>query len=623
MEEAYLRMEESNRRIQSQYERLQRRYDDLSRKVATGKPSRTSSSATPARVLSRDGSLSIPATRVAGTPGRRLADMLGVEDDSEDQQPIVGLAPLLSEASPFQNQGAQGAEGTGGRTGIDQQYRNMPSGSSGSIGRGSFTADETDLQPYRSRMDRIGAGAQGTGGRTAPRQQPSYVSEPRARGEVGAYRPASEEGESGEAEARAPGSADLKPKRHPGRIAFGEGLEFSSDDGEFKLQFHDLSQAEFRGFDQHDLGILNDQFFMPRQRWYFVGELTKRVGFYTAINRGYGPLDLLDAFITLRFSPALRFRFGRMKTPYLYEYFSIAEGDLIAPERSLFATNFALNRQMGFMFLGELFEDRLSYATGLFNGPRRSFQDYNSAKDFVGDVTWRPFLHSNRFKGLNYFNIGGSWDVGYENNYPPQPIYWETANDQTAGSGATGMSPTFLHLNDNVEELGERVQWGGHMVWYYKSLFLMGEYGGIRSGYGTVNSNRSVPIDINGWHFTASYFVTGERVTRRVNMVQPLRDFNFDFLKPGGKFSPGAVELFARYSALDISRNIFTAGFADPNLWSNHVWATDIGLNWYLNFYTRVFLDWQHAGYGNEITTGPGRFTSTTDIYWVRLQIFF
>src|SRR5262249_7312647 len=152
---------------------------------------------------------------------------------------------------------------------------------------------------------------------------------------------------------------------------------------EFKLQFHNLTQAEFRGFDNHDTGTLKNEFFIPRQRWYFVGELTKKVGFYTVINRGYGSLDLLDAFISLRFCDAVRLRIGRMKTPYLYEYFSIAEGDLIAPERSIFASNVALNRQDGFMFLGELFENRLSYATGLYNGPRRSFQNLNNAVDNV------------------------------------------------------------------------------------------------------------------------------------------------------------------------------------------------------------------------------------------------
>jgi phosphate-selective porin OprO/OprP len=56
---------------------------------------------------------------------------------------------------------------------------------------------------------------------------------------------------------------------------------------------------------------------------------------------------------------------------------------------------------------------------------------------------------------------------------------------------------------------------------------------------------------------------------------------------------------------------------------TNLVWATDIGPNWYLNFYTRIYLDWQHDEYGNEISVAPGEFTSFTDIYWLRFQVFF
>jgi phosphate-selective porin OprO/OprP len=312
-----------------------------------------------------------------------------------------------------------------------------------------------------------------------------------------------------------------------------------------------------------------------------------------------------------------------MKTPYLYEYFSIAEGDLIAPERSIFAGNMALNRQDGFMFLGELLQNRLSYATGLYNGPRRSFGNLNSAVDSIGNVTVRPFLKSETLPALNYLNIGGSWDVGYQDNFPPQPVFFETANDQTTSVPAQTLSPTFLVMNNNTKELGNRVQWGGHVVWYYRSLFLLAEYGGSREGFGLVNNNVSTPVNINGWNVTASYFLTGEQITRRVNMVQPRQDFNFKFLKPGEKFTPGAVEVFARYGTFDMGRNIFTGGFADPNLWTNHVWATDIGLNWYLNFYTRIYLDWQHAEYGNEIAVAPGKFSSTSDIYWVRFQVFF
>ena len=65
------------------------------------------------------------------------------------------------------------------------------------------------------------------------------------------------------------------------------------------------------------------------------------------------------------------------------------------------------------------------------------------------------------------------------------------------------------------------------------------------------------------------------------------------------------MEVYARYSTLDIGSNIFTAGFADPNLWTNHAATTDIGLNWYLNFYTRIYLDWQHAMFGNQVSIAP------------------
>ena len=70
---------------------------------------------------------------------------------------------------------------------------------------------------------------------------------------------------------------------------------------------------------------------------------------------------------------------------------------------------------------------------------------------------------------------------------------------------------------------------------------------------------------------------------------------------------------------MELGHNIFTAGLADPDLWSNHVWATDIGFNWYLNFYTKIMVDWQHAGFGNVVAMGPDKFSSTTDLFWLQV----
>jgi phosphate-selective porin OprO and OprP len=70
-------------------------------------------------------------------------------------------------------------------------------------------------------------------------------------------------------------------------------------------------------------------------------------------------------------------------------------------------------------------------------------------------------------------------------------------------------------------------------------------------------------------------------------------------------------------------KEVFTAGFADPNLWSNHAWATDTGFNWYLNFYTKFALDWQHSEFGNPVVISPNHLGPTRDLIWLRFQVFF
>jgi phosphate-selective porin OprO/OprP len=382
-----------------------------------------------------------------------------------------------------------------------------------------------------------------------------------------------------------------------------------------------MTQVEYRAFPLSQEGLLHSQFFIPRQRWYFTGRATRNIEFYTSINRGYGSLDVLDAFLSYRIDERLQFRVGRMKTPYLYEYYSIAEGDLVAPERSIYAGNLAGNRQDGAMALGELFKGRLGYAVGIFNGPRNSFQDFNGAKDAIGYVNSRPFLTSETFKALNYLNIGGSFEVGYQNN-PTQPPILTTANDETAATSnptVESLSPTFLAFNNNVVEQGQRNQWAGHVVWFYKSLMVFAEYGGGVAGYALSNSKTNTYIPYYGYNVSTSYFLTGEEITRRVNVVKPKRDFSI----AKGKWAPGAVEVYGRFSALEFSKEVFTAGFADPNLWSNHAWTTDVGINWYLNFYTRVFLDWQRSEFGNPVVITPNRLGPTRDLYWIRFQVFF
>jgi phosphate-selective porin len=494
---------------------------------------------------------------------------------------------------------------------------------------------------------------------------------------------------------------DAKPKKRKVNVSYGEGVLFETDDKEFQMAFHNLTQAEYRAFDNGDTGpggpgTLHDSFFIPRQRWYFTGNATKNLEFYTVINRGYGSLDLLDAFLTFNYDPRLRLRIGRTKVPWLYEYIQISEGDLIAPERSVLAGNLALNRQNGAYFLGELFDKRVTYMTGVFNGPRRSFEGFNNSKDWVFYINTRPFLKTARtreeagvaplgmegraqpreefqagatgttgqprvggraspgeefpagatgqprvggraspavkreepsereFGLFEHLNLGASFDMGFEGpNQPTQPSVFRTANDQTtaSGTGAAVLSPEFFAYNANVREFGQRYQWAAHAIWYYKAACLLAEYGGVRQGYST-NNVFSIPIQYEGFMVQGFWFPTGERLTRRVAVLQPRRDFAF---KNGKITGPGAIELHARYSYLNISRNAFTSGLADPNLWTNQVGVIDFGLNWYLNFYTKIMLDYQLGMFGNPVTTGnPAHpYMINSHLYWLRVQLFF
>ncbi len=116
----------------------------------------------------------------------------------------------------------------------------------------------------------------------------------------------------------------------------------------------------------------------------------------------------------------------------------------------------------------------------------------------------------------------------------------------------------------------------------------------------------------------AGYFLTGETVSSR-GVLKPLHNFD---VRPG-KRGLGAIELAGRYNYLDIGRQVFSAGLADPSLWTNQLYTVDAGVNWYWTEYIKVYLGWQHAGFGNEVLFAPGHFHTSSDQYWMRFQVFF
>ncbi len=398
------------------------------------------------------------------------------------------------------------------------------------------------------------------------------------------------------------------------RVDLEQGVRFLDPDGDFRIEFHDLTQVEYRAFSTPH--PLVDTFDIPRQRLYFAGQVAKNYEFYSVINRGYGTLDVLDAYMNFKFDKAFNIRVGRTKTPYSYEYYKIAEGDLIAPERSVFVGNLSPNRQIGVMAYGTLFQDKLEYAAGVFNGPQRSFQDFNLAKDPFLFLDFRPFRGEGNpnFENL-HFVASGTW--GLRNKPEPEPNAYRTANDETTTAAIESISPAFLKLLPGVSEGGQSSRWAGEVAWFRKSLFLLAQYNGGFIGYRR-NQGPIGEVPLQGGAVALTYFITGEEpVTRKE--VEPLRPFKWT----DPKSNPGAIELYTRTAYIDIGGEVFDKGFSDPNLWSNQALVLDNGVNWYLNRYVRIFLDWQHAEFASPVGAIPGSRTSSQNLYWFRTQIYY
>ncbi len=394
---------------------------------------------------------------------------------------------------------------------------------------------------------------------------------------------------------------------------FGPGFQLQTRDEEFQLQFHDLTQVDGRFYTRGQQAPITSTFLIPREWFIFSGRLSKPFEYYVSTAEGIDSLNILDVFLNINYDKRLQFKIGRYKTPFTYEFYNLPINAFVTPERSLFFNNFGLNRDIGLMAWGTMFDNRFDYALGIFNGTRNGYVDANDFKDFVGLVNYRPFATWTDHP-LENLSLGGSTDTGLENNVPIPQVF--RTNVATTGNLAIG--PEFLALNKNVMESGLRAFWSLYAAYYYQGLSLIGEWESGYDSYAIANQKYQTRVPVQSFYVMGGYFLTGERVSSR-GIVRPLRNFD---VRPG-KRGPGAIELIARYNYLNIGRNVFTSGLADPTLWTNQLFTTDLGVNWYLTQYMKIYMGWQHAGFGNPVSYAPDRFQSASDQYWLRFQIYF
>ena len=400
----------------------------------------------------------------------------------------------------------------------------------------------------------------------------------------------------------------------PGKVKFGPGFEIRSNDDEFFFQFHDLTQFDYRGYQQGSQNPVHDTFVMPRQWFMFSGRITRPIGYFVSLQNSTDTVSMLDCFVDLNYDPRIQGRIGRFKTPFTYEFLVEPIQGLITPERSLFFNNFGQNRDLGAMAYGRLFEGYLDYAAGVFNGNRNGFVATQDSKFFSGFVNWRPFKDAEG-SFLENLNIGGSVFAG-DANHVPVPAQLRTA---VATTGNVALGTPFLTYNSNVREVGYQAFWDLHMAYFYQQLAIIGEWASGNQDYSlSTNPTLRTRLPVDSFYLQFGYLLTGE-TRSSVGIVKPLRPF--DLRK--GQCGPGAWELAFRYDYLDIGNQVFTSGLSDPNGSANRVNMTDVGFNWHMTQYLKLYFDWQHAAFNEPVIYAPGKRQLTADMFLVRFQLYF
>lgn len=415
-------------------------------------------------------------------------------------------------------------------------------------------------------------------------------------------------------------------------------FKFPSPDGQHTLWITGQIQADYHDYPRHGDTTDIDTFVVRRARLGIEATLFDYYEFRLLPDFGNGKVVVQDSFMNVHYWDELQFMIGKFKEPVSYEQLIF---DRFVPtlERSLI-DQLAPARDVGLMVHGEnLFNNQVDYAVGAFNGEINGDMDTNKIRDFAGRIAWMPLNYAVLPEYWRLLQIGISGTAGKE----------QEALSLTGVGNETLRTPggvPWLTFAKNAYANGIRTRAYPEISYFYEQLGFMAEYlrmdQEIQSGspqtvtttttlktgkkVSTTRIINDTPEDIRfeGYQFTMTYLLTGEKRTQYSQMLRPLQPFD-----PAHPFSkPGAWELEARVSRLQVAPSIFHSGaayqLATPNGNSDGATELTVGFNWYLNSLVRMQFNWEHAWFDQAVLLGsPNAYFRQTDAMLVRFQIIF
>ena len=191
----------------------------------------------------------------------------------------------------------------------------------------------------------------------------------------------------------------------------------------------------------------------------------------------------------------------------------------------------------------------------------------------------------------------------------------------TNSAWITSSGVPFAVYNSNVSSNGMRTRWAPHFYWYGRFSVLAEMINNSRMLTDGVTEGRSTQW---GYYVNLSYYLTGERDFagngfQGYSTVTPLRPFN----PAKGEWGPGAWQIAAQFSQLNIGRGDFDRGFINPTNYTNGLKQIMLGVNCWPNKYTRLTFDWVWDRFNNPIPLNGSNPVQGFNMFWMRFAMFF
>jgi phosphate-selective porin OprO/OprP len=388
----------------------------------------------------------------------------------------------------------------------------------------------------------------------------------------------------------------------PWVAGYRSGFTLQSETGDFVLKITGYLHADGRFALSDDAGLVTDQFVARRVRPVVQGTVARYFDFYVVPDFGNGTAVVQDAYLDVRFTPKLRFRAGKTKTPVGIERLQSAQSSLFV-ERAL-PNNLVPNRDVGLQVHGELGKGAFGYQLAVLNGVADGGStdgDANDSKDLAGRVFVQPWRSkgASPLRGLG-FGVAGTTG---------------TASGALRAYSSVSQVTVFSYAN-TVTARGGRKRWSPQVSFFLGPVGLLAEYVQVRHELQKVETGKpttAARLKNSAWSVTGSVLLTGEEAS--YGSVKP-EDF---FVPSAGKW--GAVQLVARLNRLDVDDATFSGGFADAARSVSRARAWAVGLNWIWNTNLKYVLDYEQTRFKGGAAGGADRAVEKS--VQTRLQLSF